>query len=77
MNSKYLITYFLNWEDEYTHPSDKSSHTDVDVHSKIDLPTDRSIFETWSTKPETNRLEMGFCYLQIALSLVGFFKILT
>lgn len=46
MNSKYKITYFLNSEaDEYTHSSDKSSHTDV-VCSKIDLPTDRSIFKT-------------------------------
>lgn len=47
MNSTYKITYFLNQEgDEYTKPSDKPSQTDVDVCSKTDLPTDRSIFKT-------------------------------
>lgn len=47
MNSKYKVTYFLNWEgDKYTHPSDKPSQTDVDACSKIDLPTVRSIFKT-------------------------------
>lgn len=47
VNSTYKITYFLNQEgDEYTKPSDKPSQTDVDVCSKTDLPTDRSIFKT-------------------------------
>ena len=72
MNSKYKITYFFSWGDEYTGPSDKSSRTDVDVCSKTDVPTDGNIFETQSTKPETNRLEMEFCSLWIALSLMGF-----
>ena len=61
MNLKYKISYFLNTEtDEYTHSSDKSSHTDVDVCSKTNLPTDKSI--TQSKKPETDRLKMELCY---------------
>lgn len=73
MNPKYKIPYFLNQGDEYTDLTDKSNPTDVDVCSKTeDTRTDRSIFETQSTEPEANRLEMEFCSLQVALSLMGF-----
>ena len=47
MNSKYKIIYFLKEKRiDNTYLSGKSSHKDVYVCSKTDLPTDRSIFKT-------------------------------